>query len=121
VKGERVVSTRRCTSKLRKRREVVPEEGPGRRPLSQSTWKPLQMPTTGPPARAKAFTASMTGERWAMAPGTQVVAVGEAAREKDRIDVAQRALAVPDELGLEPLQEASAPGSSRSRSWTPER
>jgi hypothetical protein len=42
---------------------------PGRRPASVRTWKPLQMPTTGPPPSAKAVTAAMTGEKRAMAPG----------------------------------------------------
>ena len=36
-------------------------------PASVSTWKPLQMPTTGPPAAANRATASITGER-AIAP-----------------------------------------------------
>ena len=42
---------------------------PGSRPASVRTWKPLQMPITGPPARAKSCTASMTGEKRASAPG----------------------------------------------------
>ena len=42
---------------------------PGRRPASQSTWKPLQMPSTGPPCAANAATDAMTGENRAIAPG----------------------------------------------------
>ena len=41
---------------------------PGRRPASQRIWNPLQIPTTGPPARANSATASITGEKRAMAP-----------------------------------------------------
>ena len=42
---------------------------PGSRPASVSTWKPLQMPITGPPSAANSATAPMTGEKRAMAPG----------------------------------------------------
>ncbi len=41
---------------------------PGSSPASVRTWKPLQIPTTGPPAYACAATASITGENRAMAP-----------------------------------------------------
>ena len=41
---------------------------PGRSPASKSTWKPLQTPITGLPAAACWATASMIGERLAMAP-----------------------------------------------------
>ena len=41
---------------------------PGSSPASVSTWKPLQMPTTGPPAAANSATASITGENRAIAP-----------------------------------------------------
>ena len=41
---------------------------PGSRPASVSTWKPLQTPTTGPPAAANSRTASITGEKRAIAP-----------------------------------------------------
>ena len=41
---------------------------PGSRPASHRTWKPLQMPSTGPPSRANSATASITGEKRAIAP-----------------------------------------------------
>ena len=41
---------------------------PGSRPDSHSTWKPLQMPSTGVPAFALAMTSRMMGECAAMAP-----------------------------------------------------
>ena len=41
---------------------------PGSRWLSVSTWKPLQMPSTGSPPRAAGTSASMTGAKRAMAP-----------------------------------------------------
>ena len=41
---------------------------PGSRPASSSTWKPLQMPSTGPPAAAKRATSPMIGEKRAIAP-----------------------------------------------------
>ena len=53
----------------RNRRSRFFWSAPGSSPASVSTWKPLQMPTTGPPAAAKRATASMTGEKRARAPG----------------------------------------------------
>ncbi len=41
---------------------------PGSSPASHSTWKPLQMPSTGPPERAKRSTSSITGAKRAIAP-----------------------------------------------------
>ena len=64
-----------------------------------STWKPLQMPTTGPPSAANSRTASITGRtgRWRRA---EVVAVGEAAGDDDGVDAADGGVAVPQQLGL---------------------
>ena len=42
---------------------------PGSSPASVRTWKPLQMPMTGPPDAANSATACITGEKRAMAPG----------------------------------------------------
>ena len=60
-----------------------------------STWKPLQMPTTGPPARGelgdRVHHRREAGDR----AGAQVVAVGEAAGHDDRVDAADRRVAVP--------------------------
>jgi hypothetical protein len=41
---------------------------PGKSPASQRIWKPLQIPSTGPPSRANASTASMIGAKRAIAP-----------------------------------------------------
>ena len=41
---------------------------PGSSPASQSTWKPLQIPSTSPPSSAKRRTASITGAKRAIAP-----------------------------------------------------
>ena len=41
---------------------------PGSKPASVKTWKPLQMPSTGVPAFARATTSRITGECAAMAP-----------------------------------------------------
>ena len=66
---------------------------PGSRPASVRTWKPLQMPTTGPAGRGEAAIESMTGEKRAIAPGAEVVAVGEPARHHHRVDAAEVASA----------------------------
>ena len=47
---------------------VLGSSAPGSRPASQSTWKPLQIPSTRPPSRANSTTDSMTGEKRAIAP-----------------------------------------------------
>ena len=41
---------------------------PGSRPASCRIWKPLQIPSTGPPWAANCLTAPITGEKRAMAP-----------------------------------------------------
>ncbi len=51
-----------------KRRPSFGSSAPGRSPASQSTWKPLQIPSTGPPPSAKRATASIAGEKRAIAP-----------------------------------------------------
>ena len=67
--GEPACSTRRSTSRATKRPPWFGRSTPGRRPASHSTWKPLQMPSTGPPAAASLPTTSIAGERRAIAPG----------------------------------------------------
>ena len=42
----------------------------------------------------------MTGEKRAIAPDAQVVAVGEAAGDDDRVDALEVVVAVPEQLGL---------------------
>ena len=52
----------------RNRSDVFGSSAPGSSPASHSTWKPLQMPSTGPPERAKRSTSSITGAKRAIAP-----------------------------------------------------
>ena len=59
---------REPTCLQRKRRLVFGSSAPGSSPASHRTWKPLQMPSTGPPARAKRSTSSITGAKRAIAP-----------------------------------------------------
>src|SRR2546430_2720681 len=54
VSEERMVSTRQSTVWHRKVRLAFFCSAPGSKPASVSTWKPLQMPTTGPPAPRRA-------------------------------------------------------------------
>jgi hypothetical protein len=51
-----------------KRSDRLVSSAPGNSPASQSTWKPLQMPSTGPPSRANSITVSISGEKRAIAP-----------------------------------------------------
>ena len=68
VQGVAALSTVSSTWRQTKRRLVLGSSAPGRWPASQSTWKPLQIPSTGPPSAMKSATASITGEKRAMAP-----------------------------------------------------
>ncbi len=68
VRTDAVLSTRSSTVSHRNFSPAFFCSAPGSRPASQSTWKPLQMPTTGPPAAACSATDSMTGENRAIAP-----------------------------------------------------
>ena len=63
-----VVSTFSPTGLQTKLRPALRIRAPGRSPVSVSTWKPLQMPSTGTPRPAASATARMIGERAAMAP-----------------------------------------------------
>ncbi len=73
---------------------------PGSRCDSHSTWKPLQMPSTGSPP----FAASTSGAHDRGEPGdrpaAQVVAVGEATGQDDGVDAVQVGVAVPQRDGL---------------------
>ena len=64
--GYRFTGNRRRTTLM----DIVAlfEPAPGSRPASHSTWKPLQMPMTRPPCAAWSTTASIIGEKRAMAP-----------------------------------------------------
>ncbi len=68
VKGVLALTTSTSTWRHTNRRPALGSSAPGSRPASQSTWKPLQIPSTGPPPSACSLTASMTGEKRAMAP-----------------------------------------------------
>ena len=68
VNGVSVCSTRTRTSAQTKSSDALRRSTPGSRPASQSTWKPLQMPSTGPPSSANARTASIAGAKRAIAP-----------------------------------------------------
>ena len=68
VNGVPTVWTSRSTWRQTKRRSLLGSSAPGSRPASQRIWKPLQMPSTGPPSLANAMTDSITGEKRAIAP-----------------------------------------------------
>jgi hypothetical protein len=68
VKIVSVRSTLRLTSRHTNLSEALRISTPGSNPVSVSTWKPLQMPSTGVPALALATTSRMMGECAAMAP-----------------------------------------------------
>ena len=61
-------STRSRWSRQTKCRPALRVSAPGSRCASHSTWKPLQMPSTGSPARAAATSSAITGENRAIAP-----------------------------------------------------
>jgi hypothetical protein len=50
------------------RSDVLGSSAPDSSAASHRTWKPLQMPSTSPPWRAKRSTSSMTGAKRAIAP-----------------------------------------------------
>ena len=66
--GVCVVSTRRCTFRQTNRSDRFRISAPGNSPDSQRIWKPLQMPSTGPPRAAKPLISSITGANRAIAP-----------------------------------------------------
>jgi len=68
VKGVSALTTSSSTWRQVKRRLTFTSSAPGSKCASQSTWKPLQMPSTSPPSRAKAITDSIAGEKRAIAP-----------------------------------------------------
>ena len=74
ARRERRTSGRRTAARGSARRT------PGRSPASQRIWKPLQMPSTGPPSAANRATARHHGREARDRAAAQVVAVGEAAR-----------------------------------------
>ena len=61
-------STFSQTSRQMKCSPALRASAPGSSPASQSTWKPLQIPSTGIPRPAAATTSPITGANLAMAP-----------------------------------------------------
>ena len=100
VNGVSGFSTTTSTWRQTKRSESFGSSAPGSRPASQRTWKPLQMPSTGPPSRANSITRLHHRREARDRADAQVVAVGEAAGHDDRVDAAQVAVAVPEQLGV---------------------
>ena len=68
VNGADACSTRSATSRQTNESDAFGRSTPGSRPASQRIWKPLQIPSTGPPAAANSTTAPITGEKRAIAP-----------------------------------------------------
>ena len=68
MNGVSSFSTSTATCRQTKRRLELASSAPGSIPASHSTWKPLQMPRTRPPAAANSRTDCMTGEKRAIAP-----------------------------------------------------
>ena len=83
---------------------------PGSRPASQSTWKPLQMPSTGMPSLRPRDDVLHQGRAGRDGAGAQVVAVGEAAGEDDGVDVLEVVVGVPERDGFTPGQAHRAGG-----------
>ena len=61
-------STVSGTSRQTKDSDAFGRSTPGSRPASQRIWKPLQIPSTGPPSAAKRATAPIAGQKRAIAP-----------------------------------------------------
>ena len=79
---------------------------PGSSPASQSTWKPLQMPTTRPPRSAWRRTGRHDRRAAGDGPAAQVVAVGEATGQQHGVGArGQLGVGVPrlDGVGAEAL------------------
>ena len=68
MNGVSACSTRTSTSAHTNSSDAFRRSTPGSSPASQSTWKPLQIPSTGPPASANSRTARIAGEKRAIAP-----------------------------------------------------
>ena len=62
------LTTSSPTWRQTKRSDVFGSSAPDSSPASHSTWKPLQIPSTSPPWRAKRSTSPITGAKRAIAP-----------------------------------------------------
>ena len=80
-----------------KRSDVFGSSAPGSRPASQSTWKPLQIPSTRPPSRANVDHRLHHRREARDRADAQVVAVGEPAGDDDGVDAVEVAVGVPEE------------------------
>ena len=78
-------------------RRVRAAARPAAGPASQSTWKPLQMPSTGPAVAGEALDLLHHRREARERAGAQVVAVGEAAGDDHRVDALQVVVAVPEQ------------------------
>ncbi len=100
VNGVSASTTSTPTWRQTKRSDRLGSSAPGSRPASQSTWKPLQMPSTGPPSRGERRDLLHDRREAGDRPDAQVVAVGEAAGDDDRVDALQVVVAVPEQHRL---------------------
>ncbi len=91
-----VCTTSSVVWRMAKRRSVLGSSAPGSRPASHRTWKPLQMPSTGPPSAAKRADLDHHGREARDGADAQVVAVGEAAGDDDGVDALEVRVAVPE-------------------------
>ena len=96
----------------------------GQQPASVSTWKPLQMPSTGRPrAGVRRAPPPSPATSDASAPGAQVVAVGEAAGHEHGVGAAQVGVAVPqrDRLARPSSRRRASRRGRRTTRGTPRR
>ena len=89
LNGVSVCSTRTWTCSQRYFSPRLRSIAPGSSPASSRTWKPLQMPSTGPPRSANARIARHDRREARHRAGAQVVAVGEAARQDHDVGALQ--------------------------------
>ena len=109
------VPPRASTWRQTKRSEMFGSSAPGSRPASHSTWKPLQMPSTEPAVRGEALDLGHHRREARDRAGAQVVAVGEAARDDDRVD-ARRSRSACHRSTASPTRAAACSASTSSQS-----
>ena len=100
VNGVSVCSTRTCTCWHTNFTLRLRSIAPGSMPASRRIWKPLQMPSTGPPAGGERLHFSHDRREARDRAGPQVVAVCEAAGQYHDVGALQVRVLVPDELGV---------------------
>ena len=121
VKADWLSFTSRPTGRQTNLSPALRISAPGSMPVSVSTWKPLQMPSTAPPLSAWALTAGMMRDWRRHGTASEIVAIGEAAGQHDQIDIRQFAVLVPDHFGLVAGDTLPAPWPHRGRSSMPEK